>query len=137
MEDINRLFAENIRLSKGGSLKIWLDFINLHEKDIKVLSEYSADISEISNTLIKNKEYIDLIGLNQNKLSNLSSIKDTALYTLSLREILEKVEYFAKDNLRLLSYFKESYQKDIENLDHYINSEKSFRFLSLETLIKI
>lgn len=127
LEDMGRLFAENARFSKENSLKTWLDKIKLHDKDIKTLAEYSADISEVSNLLAKNKDYVRLTGLNRNDLSNLLSIKDAALYSLSLKDVLEKVEYFAKDSLPLLDYFKESHQEDIDNLDHYIASAKNLR----------
>jgi hypothetical protein len=127
LEDIERLTTENAQLLDKESLEIYFSLVRQNKTGVKKLIDYSLSISETVDLIRKNKVYINLISLDSKELDNLSAIKELAQYTLSLRGVLEKVEYFAKDSLSLLDSFKESYKEDIKNLEYYIISAKSLR----------
>jgi len=127
LEDINRLTTENSKLLDSGSLGIYFSLVRENKTGVKKLIHYSHSISEIANLIRKNKMYVDLMGLNNKELGNLATVKEIAKYTLALKEVLEKVRYFAKDSLALINLFKESYKVDIKNLESYISSTKSLR----------
>ena len=127
LEDIERITVENVQLLGNKFLDTYFNLVRQNKTGIKKLIDYSLSISETVDLIRKNGAYINLIGLNSEELCNLSVVKELIRYTLSLKGILEKVEYFAKKNLLLLDSFRESYIEDIENLEHYIISAKSLR----------
>lgn len=127
LEDMGRLVTENAFLSDGTKLSFYQTFVQKNGAKIKKLLECLTEVSEIADILTKNQEYINLIGVGKNDLNTLATIREVAQYTLSLKDVLNKVKYFAKDNLLLLDSFSESREGDVENLEQYTNSAKALR----------
>ncbi|MDA2922191.1 hypothetical protein MYX07_02895, partial [Patescibacteria group bacterium AH-259-L07] len=127
LEDIDRLTTENSELLDNESLEMYFSLVRKNKTGVKKIVNYSHSISEMADVIRKNKVYANLLGLSAEELDNLSTIKEIVRYTLTLKEILGKVEYFVKGNLPLLDFFKESYREDIENLEDYISSAKNLK----------
>lgn len=126
-EDIGRLVTENPQLSESKYLISYQAFVLNNKLQIANLLEYITDVSEVADTLAKNKEYIDLVGIKHSELNSLINLQEIAQYVFVLKDLLVKVGYFAKDTLPLLNSFEQSYEVDTVNLESYIKSAKLLR----------
>lgn len=127
LEDLTRLVAENPRLLEDSTLIPYQTLVQKHGPKIKKLLECLSEVSEMADLLGKNKGYIDLIGVKKNDLNTLATIREVAQYTLSLKDVLNKIRHFAKENLSLLGSFNESREEDVTNLENYIASAKALK----------
>ncbi|MFZ2522739.1 MAG: AAA domain-containing protein [Minisyncoccia bacterium] len=127
LEDISRLFKENSQLSDGRLLTEYQNLIQKNKPKIKKLLDHTTDVYEVANTLSKNEKYLELIGVERDELSILNTIKEFAEYTLSLKDTLTKVKYFAKNSLLSLDSFSGSFEPDVVTLERYVESVKKLK----------
>lgn len=127
LEDIARLAEENPHLFEKEKPSVLYDLVQKNKPKIKKLLDHLTDISELVNTLTKNKGYTSFLLIDKKELDDLATIKETALHALWLKDVLARVEHFAKDSLSLPGSFKESRSSDVDILKNYINAAKSLR----------
>ncbi len=127
LEDLARLAEKNPRLFKDGRLTELYNLVQGNKQKIQNLIDYLSGVSELTSTLAKHKNYIDLLSTGKDDLDNIEIIKVVTEHALWLKEILVKVKYFAKDSLTLLNFFDESHSEDVENIKEYINTAKQLK----------
>lgn len=127
LHDINQLIVENPQLSDRKIVTGYLELVRTNTGEVEKLLNHLGNISETTDILIKNSAYLDLIGVQKDELSILANIREAIRFTLSLKEIIQKMEYFVGDSLPLLCRFNESHETDIVNLEQYINSAKALK----------
>lgn len=126
LEEVREVITENPQLSEGGILTSYQVVVENHKPQVKKLLGCLVNISEI-DVLSKNKKYLNLVGIKKDDLSTLATIREVALHTSSLKDILVKVKHFANDTTPLLGFFEESHDADVANLEHYIDSAKQLK----------
>ena len=127
LEKIENLVSKNPHLLQNNLLVFYISLVLQNKSKIDEIIKYSTDVFEIANNLGENDEYLNLIGIRKNELNLLTTLREAAQYTLSLKNVISKVRYFAKNTLHLLDSFSESYDKDKANLESYINVAKELR----------
>lgn len=127
LDDVARLAQENPHLFKERKPSELYDLAQKNKQNIQKLLEYLTDVSELNNTLAQHEQYTDLLAIGKDELDNLSTIKTVATHAVWLKEVLAKVEHFAKDSLLLLDLFDEAYSADIEDIKEYIDKTKQLK----------
>jgi very-short-patch-repair endonuclease len=127
LEEINEVATENPQLFEMGILASQQALVEKHAPKIKKLIERLAVISETDDAFSQNKKYLDLVGIKKDDLNALSIMREVALHTLSLKDILVRVRHFANDTLPLLSFFEESHEADVANSEQYIDAAKQLK----------
>ena len=127
LEDIKDLLADNPQFAKNNFLSSYQELIDNNKKEVEELLGNLIDISEIVDILTENKAYLELIDVQKEELNALSNIREVTRFTLSLQDILQKMEYFIGDSLPYVESFNASHVEDIENLEKYINDVKELK----------
>lgn len=124
---LENIFNENQYLADAKLLSSNLSFLRENKSKIERLVDSLIGVNDIVNIINKNEEYLELIGVQKEKMNDLVSIDSVVRHTLLLKSVLEKIKYFAKEDIFLLNNFNESHEKDLINLEEYINSIKKLK----------
>lgn len=99
LEDMERLVEENQQLFEEKKPSVLYDLVQKNKQKIQKLLDHLTGVSELTNTLTRHQGYTDLLSIRKDELDNLETVKTIAVHALWLKEVLAKVEHFAKDSL--------------------------------------
>ncbi len=127
LEKIQQLRTTHPRLFEAVTLKARLDLVQTGELDVDAFARYERILAEVARILEGHTEFVTLIGLDSRALSNIATIQEILALPVALKDILDKVRYFAQGDLRALSVFKESHREDAEHIERYLASARGLR----------
>ncbi|MEO6077617.1 MAG: AAA domain-containing protein [Candidatus Andersenbacteria bacterium] len=127
LEEMAQLTKENPSIFEGDRVFLLNNVIQKNQVKIESLLFFLSSESDLVNTFSKKEEYLSLLHVDKKELDSLSITKTIAQQALLLGSILEKVRYFAKDSLGLLSSFNKADTNDVSSLKSYIKTAKTLK----------